>query len=171
MQKRYATTVFVMVLVAVMVMEMQIEPADAKKAQGTSQQKYGSATKNIVCGDRLCSEIGQDVSPNVSAHTNNMEKSTHDDSISDNGYKKHSSSSDSITGAVLKSNSFDRASGTVTVLIDAFDDGKIMIDVPQFKTVDMVIVDGEEWDDAYVHGNTVKVYFLAGAEKIEIIGN
>jgi len=56
-------------------------------------------------------------------------------------------------------------------LIDAFDDGEIKIDTPQFDTIDMVIVDGEEWDDAYVHGNTVKVYFLAGAEKIEIIGN
>ena len=31
--------------------------ADATKAKGTSTQKYGTATKSIVCGDRLCSEI------------------------------------------------------------------------------------------------------------------
>jgi len=91
--------------------------------------------------------------------------------MGDHGNKKHGSSSDSITGAVLKSNSFDRGTGTITILIDAFDDGKIKIDIPQINTVDMVIVDGEEWDDAYVEGNTVKVYFLDGAEKIEIIGN
>lgn len=172
MQKRFATTMFTIALVAVMMIGMQIEPVDAfKKAQGTHQQKYGSATKHIVCGDRLCSEIGQDETPNVSANTKHVEKSTHDDSIRDHGYKKHSGSSDSITGAVLKSNNFDRTSGILTVLIDAFDDGSIKIDTPQFNTIDMVIVDGEEWDDAYVHGNTVKVYFLAGAEKIEIIGN
>ena len=56
-------------------------------------------------------------------------------------------------------------------IIDAFDDGSIKIDASQLSIVDMVLVDGEEWDDAYVHGNMVKVYFLAGAEKIEIIGN
>jgi len=37
--------------------------ADAKKAEGklgslTGPKKYGSATGNIVCGDRLCSEVG-----------------------------------------------------------------------------------------------------------------
>jgi galactose mutarotase-like enzyme len=34
-----------------------IEDANAIKSKGTKTQKYGSATKNIVCGDRLCSEI------------------------------------------------------------------------------------------------------------------
>jgi len=34
-----------------------IEDADALKSKGTRQQKYGSATKNLVCGDKLCSEI------------------------------------------------------------------------------------------------------------------
>lgn len=150
---------------------MHIEPVDAKKAQGKFVQKYGSATKSIVCGDKLCSEVGQDSSPNVSEAAKSMEKSTHDDSMKSYGDMKRSSSSDSITGAVLKSNNFDRMSGTITVVIDAFDDGKVKIDTSQFETVDMVIVDGEEWDDAYVHGNTIKVYFYAGTEKIEIIGN
>jgi len=171
MQKRFATIFLATALIAVMMVGMQIESVDAKKAQGVHNQKYGSATKNIVCGDRLCSETGHDVSTNVSANTKYMEKSTRNDSMGDHGNKKHGSSSDSITGAVLKSNSFDRGTGTITILIDAFDDGKIKIDIPQINTVDMVIVDGEEWDDAYVEGNTVKVYFLDGAEKIEIIGN
>jgi hypothetical protein len=33
------------------------QTADAAKAKGTTNQKYGSATKSQVCGDRLCSEI------------------------------------------------------------------------------------------------------------------
>ena len=164
MQKRFATIFLATALIAVMVVGMQIESVDAKKSQGTYNQKYGAATKQLVCGDRLCSEIGQVESPNISA------KTTHD-SMRDHANKKHSSSSNSITGAVLKSNIFDRTANTVTVTIDAYDDGKIMVDIPQIRNVGMVIVDGEEWDDAYVHGNSVKVYFYAGTEKIEIIGN
>ena len=34
----------------------------------------------------------------------------------------------------------------------------------------MVLVDGEESDDAEINGNTVIVPFNAGAEEIEIIG-
>ena len=34
------------------------QTADAAKAKGTTTQKYGSATKSLVCGDKLCSEIG-----------------------------------------------------------------------------------------------------------------
>jgi len=33
------------------------QTADAAKAKGTTTQKYGSATKSQVCGDRLCSEV------------------------------------------------------------------------------------------------------------------
>ncbi len=183
MQKTFAITLLAISLIAVMMVGMQIEPVEAKKAQGTSQQQYGSATKHIVCGDRLCSEVGKDVALNVSGDTKHLRQSTHDDTMKEHGEKKHSDSmksysdkkysalSESITGAVLKSNNFDRTSGTVTVVIDAYEDGKIKIDIPQINTVDMVIVDGEEWDDAYVYGDTVKVYFYAGTEKIEIIGN
>ncbi|KER06343.1 hypothetical protein AAA799E16_00855 [Marine Group I thaumarchaeote SCGC AAA799-E16] len=181
MQKRFATIFLATTLIAVMMVGLQIESVDAKKAQGTYNQKYGKANAGIVCGDRLCSEVNQ--GPNVSDTGKYMAKSDygyammddsskkHGDSMKDHSYKKQGSSSDSITGAILKNNIFDGASGTVTVVIDAFDDGSIKINVPQLSTVDMVLVDGEEWDDAYVHGNMVKVYFYAGTEKIEIIGN
>jgi hypothetical protein len=33
------------------------QTADAVKAKGTPTQKYGSATKSQVCGDKLCSEV------------------------------------------------------------------------------------------------------------------
>ena len=193
MHTRFATIFLATTLIAVMMVGLQIESVDAKKATGTYQQKYGLETKGVVCGDRLCSEVAS--GPNVSETGKYMEKleyryamlddgskkhtdemrdhgsKKHGESMKDHGYKKHGSTSDSITGAVLQSNNFDRASGTVTVVIDAFDDGSIKINVPQLSTVDMVLVDGEEWDDVYLHGNMVKVYFLAGAEKIEIIGN
>lgn len=56
MQNKVATTFLAITLIAVMMIGMQIEPVDAKKAQGTYVQKYGSARKHIVCGDRLCNE-------------------------------------------------------------------------------------------------------------------
>ena len=40
-----------------------IPSAEALKGKGVSSTQYGSATKNIVCGDRLCSEVGQEEKP------------------------------------------------------------------------------------------------------------
>ena len=34
-----------------------IRSADALKEQGVPPSQYGSATKDIVCGDKLCSEV------------------------------------------------------------------------------------------------------------------
>ena len=60
----------------------------------------------------------------------------------------------------------------VTVSINAQNDGKIVSSLPHsIQDVFMVIVDGEEWDDAHIDDNDVKFYFFAGIEKIEIIGN
>ena len=75
-------------------------------------------------------------------------------------------------GNTIKDTKINRQLGTDVVLIYAQDDGKIMLNLPFIiKDVFIVIVDGEEWDDAYVDGDKVKVYFYAGTEKIEIIGN
>lgn len=38
-----------------------VQSADALKGQGVSTAKYGSGTKGIVCGDKLCSEIKTEV--------------------------------------------------------------------------------------------------------------
>ena len=40
-----------------------IEDANALKSKGTKSQKYGSATKNLVCGAQLCSEIEEPPEP------------------------------------------------------------------------------------------------------------
>jgi hypothetical protein len=43
-----------------------IKEADALKSKGTYVKQYGSATKSIVCGDRLCSEIPKSISSELS---------------------------------------------------------------------------------------------------------
>ena len=40
-----------------------LQPAEALKGQGVSSSQYGKATKDIVCGDRLCSEVKQEQKP------------------------------------------------------------------------------------------------------------
>jgi hypothetical protein len=40
-----------------------IQDAEAVKSKGTKIQKYGSATKNLVCGDKLCSEREETTQP------------------------------------------------------------------------------------------------------------
>ena len=139
--------------------------AEAKKGQGVYNQKYGSGTKGIVCGDRLCSEVGSESS---------QSQTSKDKMKSPTIAPKHIGgiSIDSIKGATLNNANVDRQSGIATISVDATDDGKITVNLlGTIKDVFMVIVDGEEWDDAYVHGGQVKVYFHAGTEKIEIIGN
>jgi len=59
MNNRFAILFSVVILLTVtIVTSIDVLPtADATKAKGTSTQKYGTATKSVVCGDRLCSEI------------------------------------------------------------------------------------------------------------------
>ena len=174
--KRVFSVVFMIAILSTMAVVAAIDAlpdAEArKKSQGTLNPKYGSDTKRIVCGDMLCSEI---------AHGKSAQSHMKDKSDSAHGAKDMSTpvrtqvgpvSIDSIYGASIQNTDVNRHSGTVTVSLNAVDDGKVKVNVPSMiKDVFMVLVDGEEWDDAFVEGNQVKVYFHAGAEKIEIIGN
>lgn len=140
--------------------------AEAKKSQGVYNSKFGSATKGIVCGDRLCSEIENPKSSEKKSYMPN--KSTSSPMKTSVG----SSLVDSISGATMIDTNVDKHSGTMVISIDAHDDGKIKLTLPQaIDEAFMVLVDGEEWDDSYIDGNNIKVYFHAGAEKIEVIGN
>ena len=64
---------------------------------------------------------------------------------------------------------------TSSIILDvaATDDGMLIIDFPEgvIDGIFMVLVDDEESDDVTVEGNTVTVWFLAGTEKIEILGS
>jgi predicted secreted protein with PEFG-CTERM motif len=78
----------------------------------------------------------------------------------------------SISGGVVKSATLNTDDKSIVINIDAKKDGTLTV-TPSKKIQDgifMVLVDGEQWDDVEIDGNKVTVMFLAGAEKIEIIG-
>ncbi|WP_179372052.1 hypothetical protein [Nitrosopumilus ureiphilus] len=54
-----AKAIITLVLISVLIsssVSAFLQSADAVKGNGVSNTKYGQATKNLVCGDRLCSE-------------------------------------------------------------------------------------------------------------------
>ena len=78
----------------------------------------------------------------------------------------------SITGGVVTSASINTNEKSVIVRINTNNDGVLTLS-PSTKIIDgifMILVDGEQWDDVEVDGNTVKVMFPAGTEKIEVFG-
>lgn len=167
MQKTFATTFLAIALIAVMMVGMQIEPVDAKKAQGTYNQKYGSATKNIVCGDRLCSEADM---PDQTPKMPTQPAKTTTSSCSRSSIQTESNcSSFNIKGGTVKNSSFDEASNTTTIQIQASSDGSITINTALDSA--FILVDGEEWDDVIVSSSSTVIEFLAGTETIEIFGN
>ncbi len=55
---QFVGMVAIMAIFALAAVSGNIGEADAKKAEGTTQlspKSYGSATADIVCGDKLCS--------------------------------------------------------------------------------------------------------------------
>ncbi len=78
----------------------------------------------------------------------------------------------SISGGIVTGVTVNTDDNSLIVMISANEDGTITL-TPSKNVLDgafMVLVDGEEWDDAEINGNEITVMFLAGAEKIEIIG-
>ena len=168
MKSVFSVTFMIAILATMAVvsgMSMMPDAEAFKKGQGVYNSKYGSATKGIVCGDRLCSEI---------ANTKSSSDMSHPQKNSSSSVITYSGSDliESISGATMIDTAVDRQSGTLVISINAQDDGKIKLNLPSgIDDAFMVIVDGEEWDDAYIDGNHIKVYFHAGTEKIEVIGN
>ncbi len=174
-KKKFATTFLVIALVAVMVIGLQIESIDAKKAQGTYNKQFGSATKHIVCGDRLCSEV--DV-PKQSTTVTTEPTITTNSQTTVNMCSSNSIQMESnclrfnINGAVVKSSTFDESSGSTTIQIQATDDGKLTINASSsiLDTI-FVLVDGEESNDIIINSSRITIEFFAGTETIEIFGN
>ncbi|MBT7252670.1 MAG: hypothetical protein HN875_02915, partial [Candidatus Nitrosopelagicus sp.] len=78
----------------------------------------------------------------------------------------------SIIGGVVTSATIDRNTNSVIINIDAHYDGTLTIS-PSESTqsgIFMVLVDGEESNDAEINGNRVVVYFSRNVGDIEIIG-
>ena len=66
------TTIFVLIILFTtgLVAVMDFAPdAFALKAKGVTNSQYGTATKTIVCGDRLCSEVGGTKQPVVTTQS------------------------------------------------------------------------------------------------------
>ena len=79
---------------------------------------------------------------------------------------------DSIIGATLQNTEIDKQLGIAILSIDATDDGNVIVNMDSsIMDVFMVIVDGEEWDDVYIEGDKMDIFFYAGTEKIEIFGD
>jgi len=77
-----------------------------------------------------------------------------------------------ITGGVVTGASINSNDNAIIVRINASEDGTLTLN-PDKSILDgifMVLVDGEEWDDVEISDNQVTVNFLAGAQKIEVIG-
>ena len=78
----------------------------------------------------------------------------------------------SITGGMVTGADINDKDNSIIVRISADQDGEITLN-PSTNTIGgifMVLVDGEEWDDATIDGNKVTIMFPAGTEEIEIIG-
>ena len=77
-----------------------------------------------------------------------------------------------ISGGHATSATVNTNDNSVIINIDADDDGTLTISpsTSTQKGIFMVLVDGEESDDAEINGNTVIVPFGAETEQIEIIG-
>ena len=77
-----------------------------------------------------------------------------------------------ISGGHVISATVNTNDNSVIINIDSDDDGTLTISpsTSTQKGIFMVLVDGEESDDAQIDGNTVIVPFNAGTEQIEIIG-
>ncbi len=77
-----------------------------------------------------------------------------------------------ITAGTVSGAMFSSASNSLTVQISSLSDGTLTINpsMEAIRGIFMVLVDGEEWDDAEINGNEVIVDFPAGTNEIEIIG-
>ena len=77
-----------------------------------------------------------------------------------------------ITGGVVTSASINSNDNSIIIRINANEDGTLTLNPEKsiLNGIFMVLVDGEEWDDAEISDNNVTVNFLAGAQKIEVIG-
>ena len=169
--KQILSAVFMIAVLATMAVVAAIDvvpDAEAfQKGKGVSNSKYGSATKTIVCGDMLCSEKHESEvsSMKVAKSSTPQTPQTPQTSSKPNLIS-------STLGATVLSSTIDSQSDQITISINAYNDGKITLELPSIMTeIYMVLVDGEEWDSAYIDGNKADVYFYAGTEKIEIIGN
>ena len=125
----------------------------------TIKANYGSLDNNVKV------ELNGGVATDHGGHTHS-ECGSNEVAIED------ACTSYDISGGHVISATVNTNDNSVIINIDADDDGILTISpsTSTQKGIFMVLVDGEESNDAEINGNTVIVPFNAGTEQIEIIG-
>ena len=135
----------------------------------TIEVNYGSLDNNVKV------ELDGGVAVPDKTHTDHSDKAMHHDDVecgsSEVNIGGNCTSYDISSGHVLSA-TVNTNDNSVIINIDSIDDGTLTISpsTSTQKGIFMVLVDGEESDDAEINGNTVIVPFNAGTEQIEIIG-
>ncbi len=154
--------------------------ADALKSKGRSSTQYGSATRGIVCGAQLCSEVStsvpdplyeraqqgmsgrlQKVGPSLTV----VNCSTSDKQF--DVYCAYVSISGKKIPGIVKSN---YNSDMISIYYHDAKQITLNLSANMGTNIITVLVDGEESNDFKVSGNTVTIEFPAGTGNIEIIG-
>ena len=135
----------------------------------TIRVNYGSLDNKVIV------ELTGGVAVDAAKHTGHSDEEMHHDDVEcgSNEVAIHDAcTSYDISGGHVISATVNTNDNSVIINIDADDDGTLTISpsTSTQKGIFMVLVDGEESDDAEINGNTVTVPFFAGAEQIEIIG-
>ena len=94
-----------------------VQPVEALKGQGVSSSAYGKATKNIVCGDRLCSEIPEEKTKEIKnkEQTKQEKKSKESEKAKDHPLRDKKAEK-------MAADTTSRAAKTVTGLVTSIQD-------------------------------------------------
>ena len=136
----------------------------------TIQVNYGSLDNNVKVeldgGVAVAEKKHMDHGDHKEMHHDDVECGSSEVSIGGN------CTSYDISGGHVESATVNLDDNSVLIHIDADNDGVLTISPSEStqKGIFMVLVDGEESDDAEINGNTVIVPFGAETEQIEIIG-
>jgi predicted secreted protein with PEFG-CTERM motif len=135
----------------------------------TIKANYGSLDNKVTV------ELNGGVAVVEKTHTDHSDKEMHHDDVDCGSSEVNvggNCTSYDISGGHVISATVNTNDNSFIINIDADDDGTLTISpsTSTQKGIFMVLVDGEESDDAEINGNTVIVPFNAGTEEIEIIG-
>jgi len=135
----------------------------------TIQVNYGSLDNNVKV------ELDGGVAVAEKKHMDHGDHEMHHDDVECGSSEVNiggNCTSYDISGGQVTSATVNTDDNSVIININAMDDGVLTISPSEStqKGIFMVLVDGEESDDAEINGNTVIVPFGAETEQIEIIG-
>jgi len=128
----------------------------------TIRVQYGSHDVN----NKVLVELTGGVAPNLVPVTPSVQECMAGELDIDGHCIPFSITGGSVTGGKIN------AGTSIIVNIMSTEPGKITLSPTSdvFSGLELVLVDGEQWDDVSVDGDDIMIYFPAGAEQVEIIG-